>query len=116
MSQSTTSVQRWVFQLDIDSLTPPLKLAILSSQSTYLAVLKKCPVFFKCRLTAESCPEEVARLCRDIRLSKSWLASLMYKFPAFILALCGKDNVALLVSCPSGLRDLSECVLVFDVH
>lgn len=77
MSQST-SVQRWGFQLDIDSLTPPLKLAILSSQSTYLAVLEKCPVFFKCRLTAESCPEEVARLCRDIRLWKSCLASLMY--------------------------------------
>ena len=39
---------------------------------------KECPLSFRCRCTAESCPEEVASLCCAIRLWMGCLVPPMY--------------------------------------
>ena len=49
----------------------------LSSTHTWSS-LKECPLSFRCRCTAKSCPEAVARLCCVIRLWRGCLVSPMY--------------------------------------
>ena len=75
----------------------------LSSTRTWLSS-KQCPLSFRCRCTAKSCPEEVARLCWAIRL---WMGCCCFpnvQFIAFFLALYGPDDIAVcvLVFCPWG--------------
>ena len=59
------------------SLTPLLNQRSLSTTRTWLSS-KECPLSFRCRCTAESCPEEVARLCWAICLWMGCLVSPMY--------------------------------------
>ena len=71
----------------------------LSSTPTW-ASSKECPLSFRCRCPAESCPEEAAICVRTLVYGAVWFP----QFTASLLALDGRDDVAVcvLVFCPWG--------------